>query len=149
MDATIIAAIIGAAGGIVSTLIPLVITPLLTSIKYRSKNKIPEILYRWESEWYIKDTLYSKGICELEKWTKNSRFEGTGQDPKGPYKLYGEIDSSRFVVGSYVDTEYPTLGYIGAFILELSIDGKIMEGYWHGRTTGGDIEGGRVVFRRI
>jgi hypothetical protein len=148
MDKTILAAIIGAFGGIVAAIISAVLGPWIMSKSYRSHNQTPDILGTWENEWYIEDKLYTKDTFEIERWSKNNRFEGTGHEAKGPYRLSGEIDVSRIVVGTYVDTQYPSLGYIGTFILELSIDGKVMEGYWHGRTAKGKIEGGRVVCRR-
>lgn len=110
--------------------------------------QIPDILGTWKNKWYIEDRLYTKDTFKIERWLGNSRFEGTGHEKKGPYRLSGEIDVSRIVVGTYKDTCYPTLGYIGTFILELSVNGKVMEGCWHGRTAKGKIEGGRVVCRR-
>lgn len=148
MDNTVIAAIIGAIGGVVSATIPLVLTPILKSKAYRSHNKIPDILGSWKNEWYIGDRLYTEDMFKIEKWSKKNHFEGTGYDPKSQYRLSGEVDVSRIVVGSYIDSKYPTLGYIGTFIMELSVDGKVMEGYWHGRTPNGDIEGGRVHCKR-
>jgi len=148
MNATILAAIISAVGGILATIISAVLGPRIMSKTYRSRNQIPYILGTWENEWYIEDRLYTKDTFEIERWLRNSRFEGTGHEAKGPYRLSGEIDVSRIVVGTYIDTCYPTLGYIGTFILELSVDGKVMEGCWHGRTSKGKIEGGRVVCRR-
>jgi len=149
MDSKVKVAIITSLGTIIVAIISSIIGPLVTSGLYRSRNNVPDILGTWENEWYIEGRLYTKDTFEIERWSKNNRFEGTGHESKGPYKLSGEVDVSRFVVGTYIDTHYPTLGYVGTFILQLSVDGKTMEGYWHGRTKEGKIEGGRVMCRRL
>lgn len=88
----------------------------------------------------------------MEKWLKNNRFEGIGYEEyeeKGAYKISGEIDSSRVLVATYKNADYPTKGYVGVFILELSVDGESMEGYWYGRTRHERVKGGKVTCKRI
>ena len=149
MDSTIIAAIISGLGGIAAALASVSFSRELKSKSFRSRHEIPNILGTWQNEWFIGDKLYIKDTIEIEKWSKNNQFQGVGREEKGKYIISGEIGSRGEILATYKNEGYPTTGYIGTFILKLSIDGKSMEGYWHGLTPGEKLEGGKVVCKRI
>jgi hypothetical protein len=148
MDSRIIAALIGAGAAILSTLISVVLAPILKSRLFRARQEVPDILGTWRNEWSIGKKLYVTDTMKIEKWIKDNQFQGTGYDENSEYKIQGQIDSSRILVATYRDIKYPKRGHVGVFILELAVDGQSMKGYWHGVVSEGDLKGGLVSCER-
>lgn len=148
MDSNFLAGIIGALGTIIAALMSVLLAPLVSSKMFRSRYRIPVVLGTWNNKWFIDDNLDSEDTFEIKKWTSKNHFRGDAQHPKGPYIISGEISAFGTLVITYKDANFPTMSYIGTCILKLSVDGKSMEGYWHGLTTEGKIEGGKIVCKR-
>jgi len=150
MDSTVIASIITAISLIIVAVITYIVAPRIISGIYRSRNKVPlGILGSWKAEWLIGDEVYSRDTIEIRKWGKNNTFKGKGYNERGDYMISGEVFSSNLLVGSYKNELYPTKGYLGSFMLRLSIDGKKMSGMWQGVTINEEIEGGAVNCSRV
>jgi hypothetical protein len=151
MKGTILGAVITAIGAILAALITGVFVPYVRSRSFRSSHDIPDILGKWKNQWFVghEDKLFSEDTFEIEKWDRNSQFRGTGNEPKaGPYSISGEISSNRLVIGTYKDTDFPNMAYIGNFIVRLSVDGKSMEGFWQGLTEDNQIQEGKLTCKK-
>ena len=151
MSDTILAAFITAIGAILIALITQVLVPYFKSKSFRSSHSIPNILGKWKNEWFVgqEGKPFSEDTFEIEKWDRNSQFRGKGNEPNvGPYFISGEISSNRLVIGTYKDTFYPDMAFIGNFIMHLSVDGKSMEGFWQGLTKDGQIQEGKVICKK-
>lgn len=85
---------------------------------------------------------------DVPGWHRKNHFRGEGRSSKGSYTLFGQTDSSRIAVGTFEDDTYPTKGFIGTFILELSMDAKTLTGFWNGRTPAGAIQAGTTGWTR-
>jgi hypothetical protein len=122
---------------------------------FRTTHGIPTLLGQWRCQWFddtdvtgdpkVVDTL------EIEKWTVNSEFRGQGHQPQFSlsYPVVGEIDPSRVVTLIYRASRYPFEPNRGVACMELSRDGKTMEGRWFGRRFSNELGGGKVRCTRI
>ncbi len=137
-------AVVGAVGAVVAALVSALV-PLLVSSTYRRRHHIPDVLGEWNCEWFVNGEPYSRDRFKIERWTRDNRFVGTGHDIKGAYHFSGEVDSSRYVCCTYRSARYPDDARTGTFLLNVSVDGKKMEGVWNGLTVEGNVRGGRVV----
>jgi hypothetical protein len=122
---------------------------------FRTKHDIPSLLGQWRCQWF--DDADSAGnpkvedTVEIEKWTANSEFTGQGHQPEFSlsYPVAGEIDASRVVTLIYKAARYPFEPNRGVVCMELSRDGKTMEGRWFGRRFSNELGGGKVRCTRI
>jgi hypothetical protein len=142
LDTALGLSLIGNVVGAVSLSIQLV--PMLTSKSFRRQNHIPDIRGTWDNEWFVDGRLYSNDSFVITRWIRDGRFEGKGTDTKGEYNFEGEV-LSRSVLAGYRDARFPNNGRLGAFILNLEVDGKKMTGQWHGLTVEGKTVGGEVI----
>lgn len=147
MEGVVVAALI-TASGLVSAACINTVLPRMSSRVFRARNYIPDVLGTWDCEWFNGDVLYTKDQFTIVRWVRNNRIEGKGNDDRGCYVFSGEVESSRVVKCNYRDERYPKSARTGTFILNVSVDGRLMEGYWHGLTVEGDMRGGRVVCRK-
>jgi len=125
------------------------------SRQYRTKFEIPDIIGKWRCQWFddsvdpekpkVEDTV------EFQRWTTSTEFIARGFQPEFhlSYPLVGEIDPSLVVTLSYKAYRYPYEPNRGVACLQLSRDGKTMEGHWFGRRFSGNISGGTVKCFRI
>jgi hypothetical protein len=124
------------------------------SKKFRQSHGIPDILGRWRCLWYDeKDDTKPKveDTVEIRSWIGDGEFKAVGLQPQYDleYPLIGEIDSSRIITLEYRASKYPYEQNRGIALLELSRDGKTMEGRWFGRRSTGVLSGGKVSCSRI
>ena len=125
------------------------------SKRFRSANDIPDVTGRWRCKWFddaqsqehpkVEDTV------EIQKWTTDGQFLAVGHQPQFhlSYPIMGEIDPSRVVTLVYRAARYPFEPNRGIACLELSRDGKTMEGRWFGRRYSSQLGGGRVSWVRL
>lgn len=153
-----IAAVIGALGAISGAIITGIVGPLITRRLQSRRNRIsrqsggvPDILGTWDTSWYVGERQLHGGRIIFEDWIDSTHVagHGYGRSERG-YIMTGEIDASRVFVGTYKSKDYPTIGFIGAAVLEVSLDTKEMSGTWTGRTSRDVyVTDGRVTFKRI
>lgn len=125
------------------------------SRRFRLANRIPDIIGQWRCKWFddaqnqnepkVEDTV------EILKWTADGQFLAAGHQPQFrlSYSIMGEIDPSRVVTLVYKAARYPFEPNRGIALLELSRDGKTMEGQWYGRRSSTHLGGGRVSCARL
>lgn len=145
-------------GVILGTILGIVITMLWhnrRSKAFRIKHEIPNIIGKWRCQWFddsmASDEPKVEDTMEIQKWTTNGEFLAHGFQPQFhlSYPLIGEIDPSRVVTLVYRAARYPYEPNRGVVCLELSRDGKKMEGRWFGRRYSGQLGGGKVRCSRI
>jgi hypothetical protein len=117
---------------------------------FRTEHGIPDLIGQWQCQWFddaqpanqpkVQDTI------EVQKWATNGEFVARGRQPQFQlsYPIVGEVDASRVVTLVYRAARYPYEPNRGIVCLELSRDGKTMEGHWFGRRFSGQLGGGRV-----
>lgn len=120
------------------------------SKRFRTQRDIPNVIGQWRCQWFddaldadqpkVEDTL------EIQKWTTNGEFLGRGHQPQFHlwYPIMGEVDASRVVTLVYRAARYPYEPNRGVVCMELSRDGKTMEGRWFGRRFSTQFGGGKV-----
>lgn len=125
------------------------------SRRFRTQHDIPDIIGRWRCQWFD-DALDSdkpkvEDTVEIQKWTSNSEFLARGYQPQFhlSYPIMGDIDPSRVVTLVYKAARYPYEPNRGVVCMELSRDGKTMEGRWFGRRFSSQLGGGKVTFVRM
>jgi hypothetical protein len=113
---------------------------------------VPDITGSWSCRWYDDDKSPEIGpivedILIISPCGASGLFTAAGIQPQNKleYPLLGEVDASRIVTLSYKAARYPYEPNRGVIILELSRDGKKMEGRWLGRRYSGHIGGGKVI----
>ncbi len=126
------------------------------SSQFRVQNDIPNIIGSWHCQWFDdtkeQDKPKVEDTMEIQRWTTNGEFIARGLQPQFhlSYPIVGEIDPSRVVTLVYKAARYPYEPNRGIVCLQLSRDGKTMEGYWYGRRSSGLLGGGKVkCFRTI
>ncbi len=143
---------------IVGTVIGIVFTIFwhnFRSNQFRAKYDIPDIMGEWQCQWFddakesgepkVQDTV------RIQKWIGDGEFRARGYQPQFhlSYPIFGEIDPSRVVTLIYKAARYPYEPNRGIACLQLSRDGKSMEGRWIGRRSSGQLGGGMVKFLRV
>ena len=125
------------------------------SRRFRTQHDIPDIIGRWKCQWFD-DTLDQdkpkvEDTVEIQKWTSNGEFLARGYQPQFhlSYPIMGDIDPSRVVTLAYKAARYPYEPNRGVVCMELSRDGKSMEGRWFGRRLSGKLSGGKVSCIRM
>jgi hypothetical protein len=125
------------------------------SKRFRAANSIPDVLGQWRCKWFddaqsqeqpkVEDTI------EIQEWTADGQFLAIGHQPQFhlSYPIMGEIDPSRVITMVYKAARYPFEPNRGIACLELSRDGKTMEGRWFGRRHSSELGGGRVSWVRL
>ncbi len=88
---------------------------------------------------------------EIQRWTSNGEFLARGYQPQFhlSYPIIGDIDPSRVVTLVYKAGHYPYEPNRGVICVQLTRDGKTMEGRWFGRRSSGQLSGGRVTCIRL
>lgn len=125
------------------------------SKRFRTANSIPDIMGQWRCRWFDDEQSPEKpkveDTVELQKWTTEGQFLAVGHQPQFrlSYPIMGEIDPSRVVTLVYKAARYPFEPNRGVAVLELSRDGKTMEGRWFGRRYSNELGGGRVSWVRL
>lgn len=120
------------------------------SRRFRTQHDIPNIIGRWRCQWFDDaldpDKPKVEDTVEIQKWTSNGEFLARGYQPQLQlsYPIMGEIDPSRWVTLVYKAARYPFEPNRGVVCMELSRDGKTMEGRWFGRRFSNQLGGGRV-----
>src|SRR5216683_4478062 len=125
------------------------------SKRFRTANNIPDVIGKWRCKWFddaqsqeqpkVEDTV------EIQGWTTEGQFLAVGHQPQFhlSYPVMGEIDPSRVVTLAYRAARYPFEPNRGVACLELSRDGKTMQGRWFGRRYSNELGGGRVSCVRL
>ena len=125
------------------------------SKRFRAQSDIPDIIGAWRCQWFDdsldKEVPKVEDTVEIQKWTTNGQFLARGYQPQFQlvYPLMGEIDASRVVTLIYQAARYPYEPNRGVACMELSRDGKRMEGRWFGRRFSTRLGGGRVTCVRV
>ncbi|MGO9318709.1 MAG: hypothetical protein ACLPXT_04505 [Terracidiphilus sp.] len=125
------------------------------SKRFRSANRIPDLIGQWRCKWFddakSQDQPKVEDTVEILKWTTQGQFLAVGHQPQFQlsYPIMGEIDPSRVVTLAYKAARYPFEPNRGVACLELSRDGKTMEGHWYGRRSSTQLGGGRVSCSRL
>jgi hypothetical protein len=125
------------------------------SKQFRTQHDIPDIIGKWRCEWFddaldlekpkVEDTV------EIQKWTSNGEFLARGYQPQYhlSYPIVGDVDPSRIVTLVYNAARYPYEPNRGVVCMEVSRDGKTMEGRWFGRRFSNQLGGGKVRCVRV
>jgi len=125
------------------------------SKRFRVHHGIPNVIGRWRCTWFddaqsqeqpkVEDTV------EIQKWTTEGQFLAVGHQPQFhlSYPIMGEIDASRVVTLVYKAARYPFEPNRGVAVLEMTRDGKTMDGRWYGRRSSTQLGGGRVSCVRL
>jgi hypothetical protein len=125
------------------------------SKRFRAQNDIPSLMGQWRCQWFddaqSSDQPKVEDTVEFQKWTTNGEFLAKGHQPQFhlTYPIMGEIDPSRVVTLVYKAARYPYEPNRGVACLELSRDGKTMEGRWLGRRFSTQLGGGKVKCVRL
>ena len=146
--------LVGVIVGLVSGILTTVLWHNWRSRRFRTQNDIPDIIGRWRCQWFddakpgepkIEDTM------EIQRWTSNGEFLARGYQPQFhlSYPIIGDIDPSRVVTLVYKAGRYPYEPNRGVICVQLTRDGKTMEGRWFGRRSSGQLSGGRVTCIRL
>ena len=125
------------------------------SKRFRTENNVADVLGKWRCKWF--DDAQSQGqpkvedTVEIQKWTTEGQFLAIGHQPQFhlSYPIMGEIDPSRVVTLVYKAARYPFEPNRGVAVLEVSRDGKTMDGRWYGRRSSTQLGGGRVSCVRL
>jgi hypothetical protein len=127
----------------------------LKSRTFRKKYAIPDILGKWQCQWFDDegDPLKPKiqDVVEIQKWIREGEFAAIGHQPEFhlTYPISGEIDPSRVITLEYRAAKYPYEPNRGVVCMILSRDGETMDGKWFGRRSKGNLSGGKVACSRI
>jgi len=125
------------------------------SRRFRAQHDIPNVVGEWRCQWFddaqdlgepkVEDTV------QIQKWTTNGGFIARGHQPQFnlTYPIMGEVDASRVVILVYKAARYPYEPNRGVVCMQLSRDGKTMEGRWFGRRFSGHLGGGKVKWMRV
>lgn len=147
--------ILGMIVGVISGILTTLLWHSWHSKRFRTHREIPDVLGKWRCQWFD-DSLDShkpkvEDVVEIQKWTTNGEFLGYGYQPQFhlSYPIMGEIDPSRVVTLVYRAGRYPYEPNRGVVCLQLSRDGKTMEGRWFGRRFSNQLGGGKVTFARL
>lgn len=163
MEKEVIAALIGAGGGIVAALIGKLPVEKVTSYILRRRSNIPEIMHtKWKAEWKYEDgSPLPSGTVTFIKWTKDNLFEGFGEitypNKQYKYSIRGEVSPRGVVVLTYKAEGFPTEANIGTASLLLSTDAQGLTGTWVGfegtkQPDGTEVfklRGGKVTMHKI
>src|SRR5712692_3854420 len=120
------------------------------SKRLRMQLDIPSIIGQWRCQWFddasSSDQPKVEDTMEIQKWTTNGEFLARGHQPQFQlwYPIVGEVDESRVVTLVYKAARYPYEPNRGVVCMELSRDGKTMEGHWFGRRFSTQLGGGKV-----
>jgi hypothetical protein len=147
--------LIGMVTGIISGILITVFWHNWRSRVFRIQHDIPNILGKWRCQWFD-DALESdkpkvEDTVDIQKWTSAGEFTARGYQPQFnlTYPIIGDIDASRVVTLVYRAARYPYEPNRGVICMELSRDGKTMEGRWFGRRFSTDLSGGLVRCERV
>jgi len=125
------------------------------SKRFRAEHEIPNVIGRWRCQWFDdaqdSDQPKVEDTVEIQKWTTSGEFLARGHQPQFHlwYPIMGEIDPSRVVTLVYKAARYPYEPNRGVVCMELSRDGKTMEGRWLGRRFSTHFGGGKVRCVRV
>ncbi len=123
------------------------------SKRFRTEHDIPNLIGEGRCQWFddvlSPDQPKVEDTVEIQKWTTDGQFVARGFQPQFHlwYPIMGEIDPSRVVTLVYRAARYPYEPNRGVVCMELSRDGKTMEGRWFGRRFSTQLGGGKV--RRV
>lgn len=147
--------LIGVVTGVICGILITVFWHNWRSKMFRVQHDIPNILGKWRCQWFD-DALESdkpkvEDTVDIQKWTSAGEFTARGYQPQFnlSYPIMGDIDASRVVTLVYRAARYPYEPNRGVICMELSRDGKTMEGRWFGRRFSTDLSGGLVRCERL